>query len=253
LNNSLIDFLILHSAYAYIFISLFIILAGFFFPFPEELLLLTAGFLTVETYLNPYAMLFFLIVSVFMSDLAPYLIGYFYGNRIFSIKHFQIFLNRKRIRKIIRYTGIYGFKKILIVRPFLLGIRPFTMLFFGSLRLKFASIFVYLIAGELCGILFWFSLGRLFSNFIETVVFLLYSLKEFVFLFALLLVLFIAFVKFILKKKISHSYILKVVSFILVSVFLVLTGYEIFSYRKKLYSFFRTKINIKSKKLYNKK
>ncbi|MCD6423627.1 MAG: hypothetical protein J7L42_05885 [Elusimicrobia bacterium] len=251
MNKSLIDFLILHSAYAYIFISLFIILAGFFLPFPEELLLLIAGFLTVETYLNPYVMLFFLIVSVFVSDLAPYLIGYFYGNRVFSIKHFQIFLNKKRVRKIVRYTGIFGFKKILIIRPFLLGIRPFTMLFFGSLRLRFASIFIYLIAGELCGILFWFFMGRIFAPFIETVVVFLYSLKELVFLFSFLLVLFIAFVKFVLKKKISPGYILKVVSFVLVSVFLILTGYEIFSYRKKLYSFFRTKID--SKKLYNKK
>lgn len=234
-------FILLFSAYSYIGIFLLLILSGCGFPLPEEITLLAAGFLTSQEIAHFIPMFLFCMVAVFISDTIPYLIGYFYGDRVLGLKYIRNFINPKRIRKISRFFRIYGYKKVFVLRPLLLGIRPFIMLFSGMSGLKLKRFIFYQLTGEFIGVFFWLGMGRVLSKHLTVVTVFFYRFKDFAAVFFIIIIVSYLFNRFVLKKRISNVLILKVSSVVFSVMFLIFLGYEVFIYRNKIKVFLKKK------------
>jgi len=234
-------FILLFSTYAYIGIFFLLILSGCGFPLPEEITLLAAGFLTSQAIAHFIPMFLFCMVAVFISDTIPYLIGYFYGDRVFGIRYFRNFINPERVRKISRFFRIYGYKKVFVLRPLLLGIRPFIMLFSGMSGLKLKRFVLYQLAGEFIGVFFWLGMGRVLAKHLTVITVFFYRFKDFAIGFFIIVVAAYLFNRFALKKRISNVLILKVSSVVFSVILLIFLGYEVFVYRHKIKVFLKKK------------
>ncbi|MCD6312103.1 MAG: DedA family protein [Elusimicrobia bacterium] len=235
----LIKFILLFSSFAYIGVFLLLILSGCGFPLPEEITLLAAGFLTSQAITHILPMFLFCFMGAFISDMIPYFAGYFYGPRILALKYAKIMVNQRRMRKISLFFKMYGYKKVFILRPFLLGIRPFIMLFAGISGIKMRTFLPYQLTGMCAGVLFWLFTGRLFASKIAVLTVFLYHSKN-----ILLAVVFIAaavylLVKFIFKLKIRTIVFVKALSVIVTTLFLALMGYEVYVYRNGIKKLFK--------------
>jgi len=237
----ILKFILLFSSYVYIGIFLLLILSGCGFPLPEEITLLAAGFLTSQAIAHFIPMFVFCLVTVFISDMIPYLAGYFYGEKIFGIRYIRNFTTPARIRKVSRFFRIYGYKKVFVLRPLLLGIRPFIMLFSGVSGLKIKKFVPYQLIGEVLGVFFWMGLGRILSKHLSVITVFFYRGKDFAAVFFLIVAVVYLFNRFALKKKISKVLIIKVSSVIFSVILLIFLGYEVFVYRHKIKVFLKKK------------
>lgn len=240
-QSFVLRFILLFSSYAYISIFLLLILSGCGFPLPEEITLLAAGFLTSQEIAHFIPMFLFCMVAVFISDSIPYLIGYFYGGRVLEIRYVRNVISPERIRKISRFFRIYGYKKVFVLRPLLLGIRPFIMLFSGMSGLKLKKFIFYQLAGEFIGVFFWLGLGRVLAKHLTVITVFFYRFKDFAAVFFIIVVVLYLFNRFALKKRISNTLILKVSSVIFSVLLLIFLGYEVFVYRHKIKVFLKKK------------
>ncbi len=235
----LIKFILLFSSFAYIGVFLLLILSGCGFPLPEEITLIMAGFLTSQAISHIVPMFFFCLIGAFISDMIPYFAGYFYGPRILALKYMKVLVNQRRMRKISLFFKIYGYKKVFMLRPFLLGIRPFIMLFAGISGIKLKTFLPYQLSGMCAGVLFWLLIGRLFASKIAVLTVFFYRSKN-----ILVGIVFIAAAvyllsRFVFKLKIRAIIFVKALSVILTALFLALMGYEVYVYRSSIKKLFK--------------
>lgn len=230
-GGQIIEFILLFSSFAYIGVFLLLIISGCGFPLPEELTLLMAGFLTSQAIVHIAPMFFFCFIGAFISDMIPYFAGYFYGPRILASKYVMFVINQRRMRKISLFFRLYGHQKVFLMRPFLLGIRPFIMLFSGISGIKIRTFLPYQLTGMAAGILFWLFLGRLFAAKIELLTSFFYRSRD-VIAAAILFVAAIYLVsRFVLNIKIKTVFFIRAVSVIVIFLFLAFMGYEVYIYR----------------------
>ena len=175
--------------------------------------------------------------------MVPYLAGIFYGKRILSFGLVRKFVPQQRMRKISKYFGMYGYRKVFVLRPVMFGIRPFIMLFCGMTGMKFKNFFMFQIVGEFAGILIWVGLGRLFAANLASATLILYKSRDIVGVFIAVVGIVYLFNRFVLKKKSSASFDLKLSSVVFSLILLVLLGYEVFVFRHKIKSFLKRSVN----------
>jgi len=235
----IIKFILLFSSFAYIGVFLLLILSGCGFPLPEEITLLAAGFMTSQAIAHIAPMFFFCLMGAFISDMVPYFAGYFYGPRILALKYMRIMVNQRRMRKISLFFKIYGYKKVFILRPFLLGIRPFIMLFAGISGIKLKTFLPYQLSGMAAGILFWLLMGRLFASKIAVLTVFFYHSKNIILVFVFIAVAAYLLCKFVFKIKIKVRFFAKALSAIFTALFLALMGYEVYVYRSSIKKLFK--------------
>ncbi|MFH1352339.1 MAG: DedA family protein [bacterium] len=239
MQDFVLSFILLFSSYAYIGVFLLLILSGCGFPLPEEITLLAAGFLTSQEIAHFIPMFLFCMVAVFISDMIPYITGYFYGQRIFRIRYIRNFATPKRIRKVSRFFRIYGYKKVFVLRPLLLGIRPFIMLFSGVSGLKIKKFVPYQMAGEVIGVFLWMGLGRVLAEHMAVVTVFFYRSRDVAAVFFAIIIALYLFNRFVLKKIIKPAFIIKMASVIFSVILLIILGYEVFLYRNKIKVFLK--------------
>ncbi|PKN00043.1 MAG: hypothetical protein CVU78_03145 [Elusimicrobia bacterium HGW-Elusimicrobia-2] len=235
----LIEFILLFSSFAYIGIFLLLILSGCGFPLPEEITLIMAGFLTSQEIVHIAPMFFFCFMGAFISDMVPYFAGYFYGPRILASKYVSMMINQRRMRKISLFFKIYGYQKVFLMRPFLLGIRPFIMLFSGISGIKLKTFLPYQLSGMAFGILFWLLLGRLFASKIEILTAFFYHSKDLIIAVILLAAAVYLLCRFVLHIKIKPRFFIRAVSVIVTALFMALMGYEVYVYRSGIKRLFQ--------------
>ncbi|MEA2082228.1 MAG: DedA family protein [Elusimicrobiota bacterium] len=235
----LIKFILLFSSFAYIGVFILLILSGCGFPLPEEITLLAAGFLTSQAIAHIAPMFFFCFIGAFISDMVPYFAGYFYGPRILSSKYAEIVVNRRRMRKISLFFKIYGYKKVFIMRPFFLGIRPFIMLFAGISGIEIKTFLPYQLTGMAAGVLFWLSVGRLFASKIAVLTVFFYHSKNTIILSVLIAGAAYLLCRFVFNIKIKARFFARALSYIFTALFLALMGYEVYVYRSSIRKLFK--------------
>ena len=235
----IIKFILLFSSFAYIGVFLLLILSGCGIPMPEEITLLAAGFLTSQAIAHIAPMFFFCLMGAFISDMVPYFAGYFYGPRILALKYMRIMVNQRRMRKISLFFKIYGYKKVFIMRPLLLGIRPFIMLFAGISGIKLKTFLPYQLSGMSVGILFWLFMGRLFASKIAVLTVFFYHSRNIILLFVFIAVAAYLLCKFVFKIKIKVRFFARALSIIFTALFLALMGYEVYVYRSSIKKLFK--------------
>ena len=232
-----VDFLkliLLFSSFIYAGVFIFLLLPGCGLPVLSEITLLAAGFFTTQAIAHFPVMFLFSLLAVFLSDIIPYLLGLFYGPRVFGLKCVQAAMDARTIKKISEFSRLRGYKKNFLLRPVLFGVRPFIMMFAGAAGLRLTSFLAYQLAGEFMGVLFWLGAGRIFASNVEGAAVLFYHGRN---IFAALAVLVVAvfFVnRYFIKISLKTTFIIKVVGIIFSIAFFSLAGYEAVYYRRNI-------------------
>jgi membrane protein DedA with SNARE-associated domain len=129
----MIEEIISHGSYLAIVVVL--LFTGNGLPIPEELLVVTAGVLSANGFLNPWLAALSCLLGAFGGDCLTYYLGYRFGHRIFRGRHFwNRLVTPEREARVEEMFRRHGFK-VLFVARFLVGLRPAIHLTAGILRL----------------------------------------------------------------------------------------------------------------------
>jgi membrane-associated protein len=121
------------------------LLVGFFLP--GDSLLVTAGLLASQDFLNVYAMGALLSVAAIAGDSVGYSIGRATGPRIFT-REDSLFFNKKHLMRAHNFYQRHGGKTIVLAR-FMPIIRTFAPVVAGVGRMEYRAFVTYNIAGGL--------------------------------------------------------------------------------------------------------
>ncbi len=132
----------LSPAAIYLSISGILVLCGLGLPVPEDISLISAGYLAHLGKVNVHTMFLLCLSAVLGGDTLAFFLGRWFGRRFLAWGPAQrIFTARKQLR-VRAYFRKYGSKVIFIGR-FLPGLRFSIFFSAGSLRVRFAVFFLY--------------------------------------------------------------------------------------------------------------
>jgi len=134
--SDIIVFLINYSE-QFIYAGLFLILffSGLGLPIPEEITLLTGGFLVNLGLTRFYPTLAAVFVGVLTGDMALYSIGRRWGHGIITHRHLRKIFSEKRLERVRKFFRDHGSKTIFIAR-FVSGFRVAAFLAAGTIGMK---------------------------------------------------------------------------------------------------------------------
>jgi len=141
--SDLTFFLLSYSA-QFIYVGLFLILfiSGLGLPIPEEITLLTAGFLVHLQIIHFYPTVITIFIGVLIGDLALYSIGRKWGQGMLSHGYMHKFFSESRLEKVHQFFRKHGNKTIFIAR-FISGFRVAAFLTAGSIGMKPGKVVLY--------------------------------------------------------------------------------------------------------------
>ena len=129
-----------HFIYAGLFLILFI--AGVGLPIPEEITLITAGFLVYLEIIQFYPTLITIFIGVLFGDLVVYSIGRKWGQGILTHRFLRRFFYESRLERVRQFFREHGNKTIFIAR-FISGLRVAAFLAAGSMGMKPSRVLMY--------------------------------------------------------------------------------------------------------------
>ncbi|MBI5968403.1 MAG: DedA family protein [Deltaproteobacteria bacterium] len=134
--SDIVVFLINYSEH-FIYAGLFMILffSGLGLPIPEEITLLTGGFLVNLGLTRFYPTLAAVFVGVLTGDMALYSIGRKWGHGIIAHRHLRKIFSEKRLERVKQFFRDHGSKTIFIAR-FVSGFRVAAFLAAGTIGMK---------------------------------------------------------------------------------------------------------------------
>jgi membrane protein DedA with SNARE-associated domain len=150
----------------YLGIALLLVLGGLGLPVPEEAPIILAAVLSKnEKMWWPLAFVSCL-TGVLLGDFVVYFLGFFYGEKVLSLRLTRKFLTRAREAQIKGYFHRHGFK-ILILGRFAVGFRTAAYLTAGILKLPALKLFLTDLFAASLSTLLMFGLGYFFARQIE--------------------------------------------------------------------------------------
>jgi len=151
----------------YVGIALILILGGLGLPIPEEAPVILAAVLSRNGKLLPPLALATCLFGVLAGDFVVYSLGYFYGEKVLSLRLTRRLLTRPREAQIKGYFHRHGFK-ILVLGRFAVGFRTAAYLTAGILKLPPLKLLLTdLVAASLSTFLM-FGLGFIFAHQIQS-------------------------------------------------------------------------------------
>src|SRR4051812_26065717 len=151
----------------YVGIALILILGGLGLPIPEEAPVILAAVLSKGGKMIAPLALATCLVGVLVGDFVVYFLGYFYGEKVLSLRLTRRFLTRAREAQIKGYFHRHGFK-ILILGRFAVGFRTAAYLTAGILKLPVLKLFLTDLVAASLSTLLMFGLGYAFAHQIES-------------------------------------------------------------------------------------
>jgi membrane protein DedA with SNARE-associated domain len=146
-----------------------LLLCGLGLPIPEDLSLITAGWLAYEGVIDVHKAFFVCLGAVLGGDTLAFLLGRFFGPRVLASRLFGRFFTPKKQIRVKAYFRKYG-SKVMFVGRFLPGLR-FTIYFSaGILKVKPAVFFIYDTLAALLSVPLLVYAAYTFGNRIEQVV-----------------------------------------------------------------------------------
>lgn len=146
LYNVPLAVLILEDALAYLsghssellYVGLFLILVvcGVGIPIPEDIPLITAGFLCYSGDMQLGPAIAISMVAVLMGDTLIYWIGYHWGLSILAHPIIRRFLPESRLERVRRYFNRFGDRTVFFAR-FIVGLRAATFWAAGTLKVNY--------------------------------------------------------------------------------------------------------------------
>jgi membrane protein DedA with SNARE-associated domain len=130
-------------------IILFMMMSAFGLPIPEEVVLISAGFIGYmalhpidypppyagASSVNVYVLAAVAFVAVMWSDYLIYFLGHFFGRRLFKMRWFSRLVNESALERIQMWTRKYGYWAVFIFR-FTPGVRFPGHLMCGAMGLS---------------------------------------------------------------------------------------------------------------------
>jgi membrane protein DedA with SNARE-associated domain len=151
----------------YVGIALILVLGGLGLPIPEEAPIILAAVLSRSGQMFWPLALATCLAGVLLGDFVVYFLGYFYGEKVLSLRLTRRLMTRAREAQIKGYFHRHGFK-ILVLGRFAVGFRTAAYLTAGILKLPPLKLFLTdLLAASLSTFLM-FGLGYVFAQQIQS-------------------------------------------------------------------------------------
>jgi membrane protein DedA with SNARE-associated domain len=151
----------------YVGIALILILGGLGLPIPEEAPVILAAVLSKSDKMIAPLAFATCLVGVLVGDFVVYFLGYFYGEKVLSLRLTRRLLTRPREAQIKGYFHRHGFK-ILILGRFAPGFRTAAYLTAGILQLPPLKLFLTDVVAASLSTSLMFGLGFVFAQQIES-------------------------------------------------------------------------------------
>jgi len=151
----------------YLGIALLLLLGGLGLPVPEEAPIILAAVLSKSGKMWWPLALGSCFAGVLVGDFVVYFLGYFYGEKVMSLRLTRKFLSRAREAQIKGYFHRHGFK-ILVLGRFAVGFRTAAYLTAGVLQLPALKLFLIDLLAASLSTLTVFGLGFVFAHQIES-------------------------------------------------------------------------------------
>lgn len=146
---------------------LFLILCGFGNPVPEDLIMITGGYLIYTGLLDPVVAGITSYIGVITGDMLLYYFGYKYGQKIIEHRWLVKLAPPSRVAMIRKHFTRWGHWTIFFAR-FLPGLRAPTFLLSGVMHVRFRTFAVFDGLGTLVSVPLFVGLGYFFGNHMDT-------------------------------------------------------------------------------------
>lgn len=140
--------------------------AGLGLPIPEDLSLLTAGYLAYRGDEALWVVLPVCLVALLAGDASLYWLGRHFGERITQHRFLRHHLTPRRLARVERHFEHHGAKTVFLGR-FAAGARGLFFLTAGAMRVGFARFLVFDGLGAVISVLLWVLLGWRFGDQID--------------------------------------------------------------------------------------
>jgi membrane protein DedA with SNARE-associated domain len=150
----------------YLGIALILVLGGLGLPIPEEAPIIVAAILSRNGTLSWPLAIASCLGGVLLGDMVVYFLGYFYGEKVLSLRLTRRLLTRQREAQIKGYFHRHGFK-ILVSGRFVPGFRTAAYLTAGILKLPPVKLLLTDIVAASLSTLLMFGLGYAFAYQIQ--------------------------------------------------------------------------------------
>ena len=150
----------------YLGIALILILGGLGLPIPEEAPIIVAAVLTRNGTLSWPLAIASCLGGVLLGDMVVYLLGFFYGEKVLSLRLTRRLLTRQREAQIKGYFHRHGFK-ILVSGRFVPGFRTAAYLTAGILKLPPVKLLLTDVVAASLSTSLMFGLGYAFAYQIQ--------------------------------------------------------------------------------------
>lgn len=131
-----------------------LILCGFGLPLPEDIVLITGGYLAYEELLNVHVMTAVGLVGVLAGDSIMFTLGRKYGTVLLTKEFVKKIITPDKIKKAQKYLAKYG-NRIFFIARFLPGLRSPIFFTGGSLKVPFYIFFCYDALAALLSVPIW--------------------------------------------------------------------------------------------------
>ncbi len=145
---------------------IFLILCGFGNPIPEDLIMITGGYLVYSGLMHPIVALAVSYLGVVAGDLLLYYFGYKYGQKLIEHRWLIKLVPPRRVAMIRRHFKHWGHWTIFFAR-FLPGLRSPTFLLSGVMHVRFRVFATFDGLGTCVSVPLFVGLGYFFGNHIE--------------------------------------------------------------------------------------
>ena len=122
------------SESAYVTVALLFVLCGIGLPLPEEILLVSAGYLCHQGHATYPAMTIVCAAAILTGDVIPFLLGRYFGPRLLRLRWVRLVVNRERLATFDHWFRRRGDWVILIAR-FVPGLRVVAFFTGGTMRM----------------------------------------------------------------------------------------------------------------------
>lgn len=206
MSELLINFINFFSNYESIILFVpftILIFCGLGLPLPEDILLISLGYLVFNGYGNIYTALTLGYLGIMIGDSIIFFLGCRYGTQILKNKILSKIFTEERLNRAIKFINNHG-KKTLFLARFVPGVRSAVFFCCATLKVKFRTFFfIDSIAALLSAPIFIF-LGYFFGDKIETLIELVKRVDRAVIIILLLIIVFLIITKRTYNKKKSN-------------------------------------------------
>ncbi len=176
---------------SYFAIVILILIGSIGIPFPEEIVMLAAGWVASLGYMNIFGAIVVSLISVILGDLIGYGIGHHGG------KLFKRLLSEEKFKKVESYFERHGSKTIFFSR-FLSGIRVFFPIAAGATKMPLKEFLIWDTIAALVWVPLMVLMGFWFGRFIPKMI---TWIRQFDIIFGVLFAIFLIVMLFVYKER----------------------------------------------------